>query len=127
MGTRARCWPSPAGSGVATIRPALEHLRRADPARLERAWLYYGEGHADDFALETERARWAEAGATILLASEDTEEGHGWRYVQQAFQARAPTTEQATILVSGAPIMMRMVTELMLNRGVTPERILTNV
>lgn len=116
------------GSGVATMRPVLEHLRRVAPARVAEVALYYGEATGEDFALAEERARWEALGARIFLAREDLAEGEsGWRYVQDAFAEDAPALEGARVLLSGAPIMMRLVSEALLARGVPPEALLTNV
>lgn len=117
------------GSGVATMRPVFEHLIAHNPDMLPRTALYYGEMRAQDFAWHDDIERWRSLGATILMAREDLPEdaAQGWRYVQHAFEEHAPSLDGARVLLSGAPVMMKIVSEIMLERGVAPSSILTNI
>ena len=119
------------GSGIATLRPVFEWLEREAPHHFPQVRLYYGERRAQDFLLAAEIERWEQAGATTLRASEDGRSGErGWRYVQHAFLEDAPllpSLSQHKVLLSGAPIMLRMVSELLLEHGLSREQLLTNI
>jgi NAD(P)H-flavin reductase len=119
------------GSGIATARPVLQHIERADPAALHRCAVYYGERRWDAFAYGDDLARWIGAGCSVWRVSELEESGEpgALRYIQHAFvrdaHARADLT-QATALLAGAQPMLRAVSAELMMRGMPPERILTN-
>jgi len=116
------------GSGVATLRPVFKTIARHEPERLSRMALYYGEARHEDFILAAELDEWERHGARIYRISEDGLSGeHGWRYVQHAFLHDAPELASAAALLSGAPIMLRMVSQLLIERGLAPSAILTNI
>ena len=116
------------GSGIATLRPLFKTIARRDPERLTRMALYYGEARQQDFILAAELDVWERGGARIYRISEDGLSGeHGWRYVQHAFLHDAPALANAAALLSGAPIMLRMVSQMLIERGLAPGAILTNI
>lgn len=115
------------GSGIATLRPVLDHLLDAHPDALARTTLHYGESRAEDFVYSEALARWREAGCTIRLAASQPAPGVQGRYVQEAFAPEAHDLQRATALLSGAPVMMRIVSATLLRLGVAPERLRVNV
>lgn len=116
------------GSGVATLRPVFKTIARREPERLARMALYYGEQREQDFILAAEFDAWEREGARIYRVSEDGLSGDaGWRYVQHAFLHDAPDLSSSVALLSGAPVMLQMVSQLLIERGLAPSSILTNI
>ncbi len=116
------------GAGIASVRPVMQYwCDHPDLAPAEFA-LYYGESDLDEFAYRGELDRWRDHGARVFEAVENLPEpDEGFRYVQHAFEADDPDLDEATILVSGAPIMMELVIARLLRLGVSPEHIHINV
>ena len=116
------------GSGIASIRPAIQYWQaHPDLAPAEIA-IYYGESRSDDFAYTEEMADWE--GRGIRLYRCDSSIGPdqpGYRYVQHAFEADAPDLDGAAVFISGASVMKRMVIEHLLERGFPLESIVTNI
>ena len=115
------------GSGIATIRPVLDHLLLTHPEVLARTTLHYGESHADHFAYPDALDRWRDAGCTIHLAAAHPAGRTSGRFVQETFTPEAHDLRHAVALLSGAPIMMRIVSATLLRLGVRPKRLRVNM
>ena len=116
------------GSGIASLRPVLQHWSdHPDQAPCDVA-LYYGEGTRGDFAYTDELADWRARGVQVYQAIGDLPgRGGGYRYVQHAFEADAPDLTDAVVFLSGAPIMLQAVTALLLERHIPANHIFTNI
>ncbi len=117
------------GSGIASIRPAIQYWHRHPELAPEQVAVYYGESHPGDFAYRDEARDWSRAGIRIYETCEadpESTEG-GFRYVQHAFEYDDPALEKTTVLLSGAPPMKRAVVEKLLDRGLSLEAIATNI
>lgn len=116
------------GSGLATMRPLLERWFEYGEDVPQSAALYYGERRSGDFAYEELLSRWASSGLTVARAAERgglDEIPH--EYVQDAFDADHPPVDDAFAYLSGAPVMIQIVAEKLLNLGVSPSRIKVNI
>lgn len=116
------------GAGIASVRPVMEHWRQHTERAPENLAVYYGESDVDEFAYVNEFADWRAHGARLYQAIENLPEPEeGYRYVQHAFEADAPSLEDALVFVSGAPVMMELIIAKLLRLGVPPEHIHINV
>lgn len=117
------------GSGVASIRPAIQYW--GDHAELapSQVTLYYGESRPADFAYAGETGGWNSLGVRTFHCdgSLDPDPDEGFRYVQHAFEADDPDLQDAVVFLAGAPIMKRAVIELLHERGFPLDRVYTNV
>lgn len=117
------------GSGVATVRPLIERWLAADDQKTPRTIaLYYGERRADHFAYDRLLEQWEDEGVAVHRAVEtdDTDE-FPHRYVQHAFEADRPEVDEAFAYLSGAPVMIQIVVEKLLDLGVLPTRVKVNI
>lgn len=127
-GRRVLCFTT--GSGIASMRPALQYWRRHPERAPDQLVLYYGESHPGDFAYREEAREWSRRdGMRIYEACESQPESTRgeFRYVQHAFDHDEPPLEETIVLLSGAPVMKRIVVERLLERGVPLESIATNI
>ena len=116
------------GSGIASMRPVIQHWARRPDEGPDALALYYGEASEEDFAYAREFPDWRRAGVRLFRAIEDIPHPEeGYRYVQHAFEDDDPSLEDAFVFVSGAPIMMEMIIAKLIGLGVDPERIFTNI
>lgn len=116
------------GSGIASIRPAIQfwaanpHLAPLGPT------IYYGESGPDDYAYVSEANDWGDQGVRLFYCDGSLDESaDGFRYVQHAFEADNPDLEDAMVFISGASVMKRTVISLLVKRGLSLDRIVTNV
>lgn len=116
------------GSGIATMRPLIETWI-ADKTGPSKIFLYYGERSSEDFAYGSLLARWDARGTVAVhRAAEDGRLGSGeHRYVQHALASHDPELSSAFVYLSGAPVMVKMVADTVLRRGVLPSRIKINL
>lgn len=116
------------GTGIASMRPVLQHWAAHPDCAPARRALYYGESAEADFAYVQEMAEWRARGVRIYQTVEhlgDPEQGY--RYVQHAFEADAPGLDDARVFVSGAPVMMELIIAKLLRLGVPKDHIFINV
>lgn len=113
------------GSGLATMRPLIESwLGGGD--RPEQIALYYGERKRTDFAYTDLLEGWRDReGVSVFLVAETDQPGQ--RYVQQAFAADHPPLAQAVAYLSGASVMIRTVSQVLMARGIAPGNLRTNI
>lgn len=115
------------GSGIAAIRPVLDYWQRRPDKAPGSVALYYGEASAGDFAYVDALERWRDNGVRVFQAVGDRDDTTpGYRFVQHAFEADRPALDQAWIFFSGSALMLRSVADLLLRKGVSPARLLTN-
>lgn len=116
------------GSGIASIRPAIQYWQaHPDEAPSEIA-IYYGESGPDDFAFTGQMADWQDRGIRLYRCDSSIDpDREGYRYVQHAFEADDPDLTDAAVFMSGASVMKRMVIEHLLERGFPLESIVTNI
>lgn len=116
------------GSGIASIRPVLEYWGTRDELAPETVALYYGESDHRDFAYREKLSEWADDGVRTFLCDAGTgEETSEFQYVQHAFREDDPDLERSVVFIAGAPVMKRPVVELLVERGIPIDRIVTNV
>ncbi|RAL22217.1 biotin--[acetyl-CoA-carboxylase] ligase [Lujinxingia litoralis] len=111
------------GSGLAALLPLVERWLEA-PARPARIALFYGERHDDDLACRALLSALEARGVQVCMA---LEEGGEHTYVQDAFAALAPPLDGAFAYLSGAPVMVKAVTETLMKAGVPAGRIQVNI
>ena len=112
------------GSGIATVRALLGHIKQHTPSKLERTTLYYGESGPDQHAYLPELEQLAQQGLGLrLVHAQDPQV----RWVQDAFMQAPIPLEGAQIVLSGAPIMTQYVAAMMLSRGVDIARLHVNI
>src|SRR5690554_210365 len=111
------------GSGIATLLPLVDRWL-AQVARPERIAIFYGEREAEDRAYVERLRRLEDAGVEVYAA---IEEGGQFTYVQDAFEAAAPPLNDAVVYLSGAPVMVKSVTERLMAAGVEAGRIHINI
>lgn len=116
------------GSGIATMRPLIERwLADGTPTPASVA-VYYGERRDGDFAYVDLARQWQSEGVAIHRAVEhqrDTEVAH--RYVQHAFEANPVGIDDAFAYLSGAPVMIQVVAEKLLDDGIASSRMKVNI
>ena len=118
------------GSGVATMRPLVEWWLDDEKMRPAAISLYYGEREGGDFAYESLLERWSGEGVQVHRAVEtQASEQFPHRYVQHAYRAEPPETNDTDLYayLSGAPVMIQIVAETLLNEGVPPSRVKVNI
>lgn len=117
------------GSGIATMRGVLDYWHAHPALRPAAISLYYGESASTDFAYQEEMERWKKQGVQIYLTEEqrDMPEPGQHRYVQDVFDETPPELHNTVVFLSGAGIMMRIVSEKLLRLGLGPEHLYTNV
>lgn len=117
------------GSGIATMRGVLDYWDTHPAHRPASIHLYYGESASADFAYVEEMGRWKDEGVQIYLTEEqrDMAEPGQHRYVQDAFDEAPPELHNTVVFLSGAGIMMRIVSEKLLRLGLEAEHLYTNV
>ncbi|MFB6351090.1 MAG: hypothetical protein ABEN55_01360 [Bradymonadaceae bacterium] len=116
------------GSGIASIRPLLQHWKHHVDLAPSQTTLYYGESRARDFAYTDETAEWNNHGVRTFHcngATGETEED--FQYVQHAFEADVPELDDAFVLLAGAPVMKRAVLERLLDQNFPIDRVFTNI
>jgi len=116
------------GSGIASIRPALQYWLRGDEHAPRSVTVYYGESDPGDFAYQREAEEWSRRGIRLFHCDEGRgRESSEFEYVQHAFRSDDPDLGESMAFLAGAPIMKREVVDLLVDRGVPLERIVTNV
>ncbi|MFU8802872.1 MAG: hypothetical protein ACNA8W_03585 [Bradymonadaceae bacterium] len=121
------------GSGIATMRPLIQHWLANPDLAPRQTNLYYGESAPEDFAYTDELEAWRDEGILVYQAL-----GHGptqafpYQFVQHAFEARSSSigsssNDEALVYISGAPIMMEVIADKMLRLGLPPQRLITNL
>ncbi len=116
------------GSGIATMRGALNYWAAHPANRPLSIALYYGESTRADFAFLEEIEEWRRHGVRIYLTEDLRAAGEvGYRYVQDAFDDDRPALDDTVVFLSGAGIMMRIVSEKLLRLGLEPEHLYTNI
>lgn len=116
------------GSGIATMRGVLNYWAANALHRPLSIALYYGESTRADFAYRDEIEQWRRVGVRVYLTEDKRAEGDiGHRYVQDAFDDDRPSLHDTVVFLSGAGIMMRIVSEKLLHLGLAPEHLYTNI
>jgi len=118
------------GSGIASVRPLLQYWKHHVDLAPTETTIYYGESRSGNFAYADETAEWNRRGIrTFHCTGDDGEDdsGEGFRYVQDAFEADAPTLEDAFVFLAGAPVMKRAVLDRLVDRNFPLDRISTNL
>lgn len=117
------------GSGVASIRPAIQYWGDHADLAPSQVTLYYGESNPADFAYADETGEWNRLGVRTFHCdgSLAPDPAQGFRYVQHAFEADDPDLQNAVVFLAGAPVMKRAVLELLHERGFPLDRVYTNV
>lgn len=116
------------GSGIASIRPALQYWRDRPNSAPASVAVYYGETHPEDEAYTEEVDEWHRWGVDLFQCHESVGEGdEGFQYVQHAFDSHAPSLDDVAVFVSGAPVMKRIVVERLYRDGVPLDQFATNV
>jgi NAD(P)H-flavin reductase len=117
------------GSGVASIRPALQYWGDHADLAPSRVTLYYGESSPADFAYTDETGECNRLGVRTFHCDGSLEDdsAEGFRYVQHAFEADAPNLQDAVVFLAGAPVMKRAVVESLYDRGFPLDRVYTNI
>lgn len=116
------------GSGIASIRPAIEYWAEREDLAPRTVTVYYGESASGDFAYQQETDEWAREGVRIFKCmQEQGAENSGFQYVQHAFRDDDPDLDESVVFLSGAPVMKRTVVGLLVDRGVPVDRIVTNL
>lgn len=116
------------GSGVATMRPLIQHWMADPELAPAKISLYYGENASEDFVYCDDIELWRKAGVDVhfTLGSGATGE-FPHQFVQHAFDAGEPVLDDALVYLSGAPIMMEVVADKLLRMGLSADRLLTNI
>lgn len=116
------------GSGIATMRGVLNYWAAHATNRPLSIVLFYGESTRADFAYIEEIEQWRRNGVRVYLTEDQRAEGEvGHRYVQDAFDEDRPALHDTVVFLSGAGIMMRIVSEKLLRLGLEPEHLYTNI
>lgn len=115
------------GSGIAPLRSLVSVVvkRRGD---FKRVALYFGARTPDGFAYASELAAWRGAGIEIVQTVSQPGDS-GWDGLTGYVQAHVPDMDlsQAVGFLCGQEAMVAGVTEVLAARGLTGERIFTNV
>lgn len=115
------------GSGIASVRPALQYWQHHVDLAPSQTTIYYGESRGSDFAYADETAEWNRRGIRTFHCNGRDDDGEEYRYVQDAFAADVPDLEEALVFLAGAPVMKRAVVARLLERDFPIERIVTNI
>ncbi len=116
------------GSGIASLRPALQYWQHHTDRAPSQVTIYYGESDPADFAYLDESSAWNRRGIrTFHCDGSLRDDADGYRYVQDAFEADDPELDGAHVFLAGAPVMKRAVVGRLLDRGVPLDRIVTNI
>ncbi len=116
------------GSGIATMRGVLNYWAAHATNRPQSIALYYGESTREDFAFLEEIEQWRRDGVRIYLTEDQRPDSQtGYRYVQDAFDDDRPGLQNTVVFLSGAGVMMRIVSEKLLRLGLEPEHLYTNI
>lgn len=116
------------GSGIATMRGVLNYWTAHTTNRPLSIALYYGESTRADFAYREEIEQWRREGVRVYLTEDQRAEGDvAHRYVQDAFDEDRPALRDTVVFLSGAGVMMRIVSEKLLRLGLEPEHLYTNI
>lgn len=110
------------GSGVATMRPLLEHWLKEE--RPEDLHLYLGVETREELPYEGLIRGWREAGVEVAIA-----QGRGpseARFVQDLYLDQPVPLSDALIYLSGAPAMSAAVKMVLGDVGLTPDQVRTN-
>jgi sulfhydrogenase subunit gamma (sulfur reductase) len=110
-----------AGSGIAPLRAVVRSVVR-DRAAFGRVTLFYGQREPGHFAYAGEWEGWRAAGVEVLpVASAD-----GARRVQDALLAHRPDPARAVAYVAGMKPMIADVRSVLLELGLTADRVFLN-
>lgn len=111
------------GSGIASIRPAVEYWQAHPTDAPDRLTVYYGESEPDEYAYRESIENWDARTFWCSRTGNATE----FTYVQHAFDHDAPPLEDAVAFVSGSRAMKRAVVARLLREGLSLDEIVTNL
>lgn len=116
------------GSGIASVKPVVEYWANRPDAEPSSISIYYGETNPEDFAYTETFEQWRQRNIAVIRAVENQENSDiAYKYVQHAFEDRAPSTERAAVFISGAVIMVQKTVETLMEHGVEPSQLYTNI
>jgi NAD(P)H-flavin reductase len=117
-----------AGTGIAPLRGVIRHiLPRRD--QFGRITLYYGQRSPAEFAYAREQDEWRSGGVHVVTVVSDPDVvgwpgARGW--IQDAVRATEIVPDNTVAFLAGMSVMVKAVTDVLLERGVPRERILLN-
>lgn len=116
------------GTGIASIRPVV-HWWLHDPDLLaSNLYVYYGEKHPAEFAYRAEVDEWLSDGIDVRLAAQHKQTATApFKYVQNAVDPDIPKLSEALVFISGANKMIAHTVTRLLELGIEPRQIFTNI
>lgn len=114
------------GTGLAPLRPALEHIL-AQRQQYGLLTILYGARTPRDLLFQRDFQRWSDAPDTTLLLTVDRPDEEAWSHsvgvVPVLFEQAPPSPEHTIALVCGPEVMMRFCVVDLMKRGFGTEQI----